>query len=252
MLALQHGMAFSSARPLLPADIVSRLAELAAPRILITTPIHLRSLLSHTESIPSLECIVCATAPLSPELAKMAEVRFGAPLFEIYGCTEVGQIAWRRTVETSAWTCLDDIELRECNGWVTAEGPAAASAEPLNDVIELIDHKHFLLHGRKSDLINIAGKRSSLSHLNFQLNAIAGVDDGVFIAPADSEGVTRLTAYVVAPQLKPDDILNALRRVIDPVFLPRPLFLVDALPRNAVGKLTKDSLLQLKYALGGR
>ena len=31
--------------------------------------------------------------------------------------------------------------------------------------------------------------------------------------------------------------MQALRERIDPVFLPRPLLFVDALPRNAAGKL---------------
>ena len=39
--------------------------------------------------------------------------------------------------------------------------------------------------------------------------------------------------------------LAALRRDIDPVFLPRPLKLVDALPRNETGKLPRVALLAL-------
>ena len=42
------------------------------------------------------------------------------------------------------------------------------------DVLELIDADRFLLHGRLADLVNIAGKRSSLAYLNHQLNSIAG------------------------------------------------------------------------------
>ena len=41
---------------------------------------------------------------------------------------------------------------------------------------------------------------------------------------------------------KPLD-LGALRKLIDPVFLPRPLRLVDALPRNETGKLPRQALL---------
>jgi acyl-coenzyme A synthetase/AMP-(fatty) acid ligase len=31
--------------------------------------------------------------------------------------------------------------------------------------------------------------------------------------------------------------------MMDPVFLPRPLLLVDSLPRNEVGKLPREQLL---------
>jgi acyl-coenzyme A synthetase/AMP-(fatty) acid ligase len=41
------------------------------------------------------------------------------------------------------------------------------------------------------------------------------------------------------------EILKELRHYIDPVFLPRPLILLDALPRNAVGKLSRETLVKL-------
>lgn len=245
MLSLQHGFAFHGGRPLLPVDVAARLVDLESPRILITTPIHLRSLLSNDVTLPAMHRIVCATAPLSSELAREAEQRFGAPLFEIYGCTEIGQIAVRRTVETLEWSCIEGITLEESGGEVRAMGPAAASATPLNDIVEFLSSERFLLHGRKSDLVNIAGKRTALPYLNFHLNAIAGVLDGVFVMPSDGERVTRLCAYVVAPGLTADDVLTALRRVIDPAFLPRPLHMVETLPRNQLGKLPIQALAQM-------
>jgi acyl-coenzyme A synthetase/AMP-(fatty) acid ligase len=126
---------------------------------------------------------------------------------------------------------------------VWAEGGHIETPTRLNDVIELIDASpgHFLLHGRHADLVNIAGKRTSLAYLNYQLNAIPGVQDGVFVLPADDAGalesVRRLVALVVAPTLTPAALMHALRERIDPIFLPRPLLFVDALPRNATGKL---------------
>ena len=47
----------------------------------------------------------------------------------------------------------------------------------------------------------------------------------------------------MASALSAAAITAELRLRIDPVFLPRPLLLVDALPRNATGKLPRDSLL---------
>jgi hypothetical protein len=37
-------------------------------------------------------------------------------------------------------------------------------------------------------------------------------------------------------------ILAALRRQLDPAFLPRPVHFVDALPRNPTGKLTRQAI----------
>jgi acyl-coenzyme A synthetase/AMP-(fatty) acid ligase len=57
--------------------------------------------------------LLCATAPLSPQLAAAAEARFSAPLHEIYGCTEAGQVATRRTVETAEWRPLPGVMVRQ-------------------------------------------------------------------------------------------------------------------------------------------
>jgi hypothetical protein len=242
MLALQHGLAFHRGRALLPGDIVRQLSGMPAPRILVTTPIHLRSLMALDCALPALERIVCATAPLAADLAETAETRFEAPLYEIYGCTEIGQMAVRRTTETEEWTCIDGIELCQRDGDIWASGEAAAATAPVGDIIDLIDEKRFLLKDRKSDVVNIAGKRSSLGYLNHHLNAIAGVQDGVFVVP---ENGGRLTAYVVAPGVSAGQILAALRPQLDPAFLPRPIHFVDKLPRNAVGKLTHQALEHL-------
>jgi acyl-coenzyme A synthetase/AMP-(fatty) acid ligase len=52
-------------------------------------------------------------------------------------------------------------------------------------------------------------------------------------------------AFAVAPGLTEASILAALRTRMDPVFLPRPLVLVDALPRNATGKVTRETVREL-------
>jgi acyl-coenzyme A synthetase/AMP-(fatty) acid ligase len=123
----------------------------------------------------------------------------------------------------------------------------------MNDVLELTGPGRFLLHGRVTDLVNIAGKRSSLAYLNHQLNSIPGVEDGAFFhleERASQTGVTRIGACVVAPGLDGARLLAALRERIDPAFLPRPLLFVAQLPRNATGKLPQEALRQL--AAGAR
>jgi acyl-coenzyme A synthetase/AMP-(fatty) acid ligase len=117
------------------------------------------------------------------------------------------------------------------------------------DVVELEDAYTFVLHGRSADLINIAGKRTSLAYLDQQLASIEGVEDGVFFMPDEmADRITRLTAFAVAPSLSREALLSALRQRIDPAFLPRPLYFVRALPRNETGKLPRDALVRLAAA----
>jgi acyl-coenzyme A synthetase/AMP-(fatty) acid ligase len=246
LIAMQGGVILHAAKPFFPADISALLNEIPGPRALVTTPVHLRALITSNTDLPELELIVCATAPLSRELALQAVERFGAPLQEIYGFTEAGQIASRDTASTDEWRTFDGLSLHQKGETTYVSGGHVVGELPLSDITELHSDTTFLLHGRTADLINIAGKRTSLANLNHHLNAIDGVLDGVFFMPNEKEGnTTRLAAFVVAPELDAREILKALRLRVDPVFLPRPIHKVDALPRNSTGKLPRTSLDKL-------
>ncbi|KVF81091.1 AMP-binding protein [Burkholderia vietnamiensis] len=269
LLALIGGLAFSNRQPFYPGDIRDELAALPQPRVLVTSPVHLRALLSAGHALPRAALVLSATAPLSEQLAGEAEAALDAPLVEIYGSTETGQIATRRTSQGAAWQPFPEIRLDvrdaldrsgadaagdDGGPTVWASGGHVEAPVPMGDALELLGDGRFLLHGRKADLVNIAGKRTSLAYLNHQLNAIAGVVDGVFFMPDEAapagaearrEAVTRLVALVVAPTLAAADLQRALRERIDPAFMPRPLVFVDALPRNETGKLPRDALAAL-------
>ena len=250
MVALQSGAAFSSGRPLFPADICAEIAVVPRPRILVTTPFHLRTLLDAGIAIPALDLILSATAPLSGNLVREAEERCAAPLLEIYGSTETGQIASRRPAESPEWQLFPGIQLSERDGRFWAAGGHVEQPVPMNDALELTSNGRFLLHGRSADMINIAGKRSSLAYLNHQLCAVPGVADGAFFIPDEEmpDGVTRLAAIVVAPELNTASLLRALRERVEPAFLPRRVLFVPALPRNTTGKLPAEALRALLAA----
>jgi acyl-coenzyme A synthetase/AMP-(fatty) acid ligase len=250
MLAWQSGYAFHGRRPFYPADIAAALAATSAPRILVTTPVHLRALFDVDLDLPSLALIVSATAPLDIELARAAEARYGAPVREIYGCTETGQIASRRTLEGTAWELMHDVRISTHGDTFLAGSGHIDQRVALADDLHLIDERHFEMRGRKSDVVNIAGKRSSLAFLDQQLLNVPGVEDAAFLMPDEqAPNTTRLVAFVVAPMLESASILKSLRSRIDPLFLPRPLYRVLQLPRNATGKLPREVLLGLKARL---
>ncbi|HSB48065.1 MAG TPA: AMP-binding protein [Burkholderiales bacterium] len=253
LVPMQGGLALHARRPFYPADVRAELAALPRPRGLVTTPVHLRALLAEPDDLPPADFLLCATAPLSPQLAAEAEARFAAPLHEIYGCTESGGIASRRTVESDEWRAMRRVALRTDRAGTWVRGGHVEVDVLLADDIALRGRGRFLLHGRTADLVNIAGKRTSLAHLNYHLNSIPGVRDGTFIVPEQgSEAVMRLAAYVVAPELTPESLLAALRQRIDAAFLPRPLHFVEALPRNETGKLPRRALEEFESGLSER
>ena len=233
-----------------PDDVRQALIIMPEPRILVTTPLQLRVLLESGAVLPPLASIISASAPLSTELADAAEQRWQTRVLEIFGATEVGSIASRRTVEQRPWRLYPGVRLIRQDGLVLVEADGALP-EPLQDDVQLLDDRHFRLLGRRSDLVKVGGRRASLEGLNAVLAAIDGVEDGIFVPPDDKEAsgpAARMQVYVVAPGRRAPDILSALRLRIDPAFLPREVVLLDRLPRNAMGKLPRQALRALRTA----
>lgn len=247
MLPLWAGGGLTSATPFFPADVAAELAALPEPALLVSTPYHLRKMLEADIAFPRCAGLLSATAPLSVELAEAAERRFGAPLLEVYGSTELGMLATRRTSESANWRLLPGFALVPGEEGFVAKGPSLEAPQVLHDLIEPLGGGCFRLVDRSSNLINVVGKRSSLGLLNQLLQGLPGVLDGVFCVPPDvaHHDVTRLAAFVVAPGLKPADILAGLRPHVDPVFLPRPIVMLDALPRDVNAKLPAAAMQAL-------
>ncbi|WP_322520365.1 AMP-binding protein [Guyparkeria halophila] len=247
LAALCGGATLSVDQPFFPGDIAASLAALPSPRMLVTTPYHLHHLLASDCALPPCEHMLCATAPLEPRLAARAEQTLGGALQEIYGSTETGQIAVRQPTQGADWRLMEGVDLEvTASGEVIASGGHVERPVALADCIERVDARRFRLIGRLANQVNIAGKRSSIEYLNATLRAIDGVEDGLFFRPRSagaSDGQPeRLAAVVRGPGLTADAIRRALRDRLDPVFLPRPLLLVDQMPVNATGKITRDAL----------
>jgi acyl-coenzyme A synthetase/AMP-(fatty) acid ligase len=248
LLPLLTDVSVHAGRPFFPADVASALAEVPAPRVLVTTPVHLRALIESGVILPPIAAMVSATAPMPVELAQAAEARYGGPLLEVFGSTETCVFASRRAAADEPWTLYDDVQLHPQPDGTQVRAPQLEQPMTLADIVTLHDGgRCFRLRGRHADLLEIAGKRASLGDLTRRLLAIPGVQDGVVfqLDGGDALGVQRIAALVVAPGLQEHAIVEALRDAIDPVFLPRPLKRVDALPRNETGKLPRQQLLAL-------
>src|SRR5574337_449149 len=232
LLPLLANVGVHAGRPFFPADVAAALAGVPAPPV---------------------AGMLAATAPWPVELAQAAECRFGAPVLEVFGSTETCVFASRRPTRDDDWSLYDGASLHPQPDGTAVEAPQLDRPAILADIVSLSHHgRHFRLRGRHADLLEIAGKRASLGDLNRRLLAVPGVRDGVVfqLEGGDALGVHRIAALAVAPGLDEHVILEALRRAIDPLFLPRPLKLVDALPRNETGKLPRAALLERLHRHG--
>ena len=253
MLPLHSAAASEAGETFYPSDVAEALASVPGRRVLVTTPLQLRALVAAGVAPPRLSAVISATAPLSATLAEAVERAWDVAVMEIYGATEAGSMASRRTVADPDWLPYRTVSLRP--GGVTVEGlgpvPLADALEPSPDPLRA---GRFRLLGRESDVVKLGGRRASLAELNRLLLGVEGVEDGVFLAPDDLESnpAARLSAFVVAPDRTAEDILSALRGRVEAIFLPRPVVLVPALPRDRLGKLPRRALLELRRAADAR
>jgi acyl-coenzyme A synthetase/AMP-(fatty) acid ligase len=250
LLPLLGEVSVYAGRPFFPADVAAALAEMSVPRVLVTTPVHLRALVASGIALPPIAAMLSATAPMPVELARQAEQRFAAPVLEVFGSTETCVFASRRPTVDEDWSLYDGVTLHPQPDGTVVSAPQLGSSVTLADIVTLSDaSRHFRLCGRHADMLEIAGKRASLGDLSRRLLGIPGVKDGVVFQLGDSDalGVHRIAALAVAPGMDEHTILAALRLAIDPLFLPRPLRLVAALPRNETGKLPRAALIALLH-----
>lgn len=280
IVALQNGFLIHASKPFFPQDIKQCLEELtqaihqdnqSIDITVITTPLHLKACIKTDISLPALRQFISATAPLQSELAQSCESRYSTRVMEIFGCTEVGSTAYRRTIKTDEWTVLKDISLEaidskneiELDEHEMIHHNVLISTERsikhflFNDIIELLDKTHFILKGRKDDLINIAGKRTSLAYLNHHIQSYEEFSDACF---AQDDKLNkhhdviekRLVAFVVLKTQNEIDnkiliteMRTYLKQRIDSIFLPKKIYFIDKLPRNATGKLPQSELKKL-------
>ena len=246
MLPLVHGTPVLDRRPLLPADV--RAAFEDAPRgIWIATPIHLRGLAQSAEFIPSCSFAIVSTMPLGHALARQSELLLQAPVLEIYGSTETGALALRRTARETTWRPMDGVQLEHVDGATLGRGAHFKSPVKLLDELVIEPNGSFTLLGRQADLVKIAGRRASLAGLNLLLQDMPGLEDGVFYLPSTGNPTERLCLIYAGALLDRAATRRWLRTRLDPVFLPRDFILLDRLPRSENGKLRRHSL-DLAYA----
>lgn len=245
MLPLCGEAAAHGARPFFPADVVAALAEVPPPRLLVSTPVHLSALIRSGLEFPPLARVISATAPLDAALAASVEQQCGTELVEIYGCTEVGSMASRRASRAERWRFFDGLEVSvhgESASVSTAHVPAPFC---LPDVLDFHTDGSFDLVGRTADLIKVGGKRGSLADVVRALLAVPGVVDAVAFRPEGTDDAARIAALYVSDSVDVPSVRAALRRALDPVFVPRPIHRVTALPRSANGKLPRAAVLEL-------
>jgi acyl-coenzyme A synthetase/AMP-(fatty) acid ligase/3-hydroxymyristoyl/3-hydroxydecanoyl-(acyl carrier protein) dehydratase len=279
LVPLVSGGSFSRETPLHAGVVRATLIETHAD-VLVSVPAHLRALrILDVGQLPPLVRVFSSAAPLPPDTAKLLWVRFGLSVTEVLGSTETGGIASRvsgpeigqidqadtQAMQARVWAPLPHVHIAvDGSGRLLVDSPflppEGPRPWPTADRIELVSHVSHVSHvgshvshvgtsscfrhlGRIDGVVKIGGKRVSLAEIERRLLEIRGVEDAaVWVVEVGGARGSETVAMVVAPGLSPEHLRAELRRWLDPVVIPRRLRLVDALPREANGKLPRRRL----------
>lgn len=244
----------------LHAETVAAVARRWSADVLVSVPVHLRSLtVLAAGELPPLPRVFSSGAPLPADTAEKLGTELGLWVTEIFGASETGGIAWRRHSPDhsgGAWQPLPGVRVSaDEEGRMLLVSPFVPPDAPrpfvCADQIEAAGDRFHLL-GRRDGVLKIGGKRVALAEVEARLLAQPGVADAAVAAieVGEPRGHEIVAAVVVgAAGRDPAEVVARVRHGLlqwfDPVVVPRRIRVVPALPREASGKLTRARLLAL-------
>jgi acyl-CoA synthetase (AMP-forming)/AMP-acid ligase II len=214
------------------------------------------------QSLAPLRYVRSITAPLSPFLARRFHDRFGVAVLNGYGQTELGgevvgwsAADWREFGETKLGAVgrpHAGVELRIDDAgelWVrtatTRDAPSSLGARVSDDGWlrtgdhGRVDHDGFLwIEGRGSDMVNRGGLKVYPAEVEEVLRAVPGVSDVAVVGIPD-ERLGEVPVAAVVGDADAAELESRCRAHLAPYKVPVRFVIVDALPRNEVGKILR-------------
>lgn len=227
------------------ADIVGGELVMIAPsnnfeyagraNLLAVVPSQVPNLLTHYRP-DHFRNIIIGGAPLSmPLRVELAKCGFNA--YESYGMTETCSHVALRHVSEEAFTAMPDVEFEQDErGCLVINAPRYSFGRLVtNDVVELIDSRHFIWLGRADNVINSGGIKIHPEQLEAQLSIAIPVPFYIEAVPDSKWGA--VPGLVIEGEFKPD--LEVIKTLVDPRMAPRRFRNVKALPRTYNGKIKR-------------
>lgn len=218
------------------------------------------------ERLGNLRLCVSGSAPLSPEMHRRIEERCGQRILERYGMTETVMLVSnpyegeRRAGAVGFPFPGVELRLAPDNNEIEVRGPNVfsgyferpdATAESFTDdgwfrtgdIGEVDDDGYVSIVGRAKELIISGGYNVYPREIEDLLRAQPGVIDAAVVGTPSGEWGEVVTAFVEAPDgFDADSAVAAASAELVPYKKPRIVHRVDALPRNAMGKVVRAEL----------
>jgi long-chain acyl-CoA synthetase len=223
------------------------------------------------EDVPRLSKLrlcISAGAPLSIAVGKKFREKFNLPIHSFYGASECGGICYDRDATNPSEGFVGGamkgvtLEMVDPKGSATQIRVRSAAVgdgyfpepdrEKLGDGIfvpdDLLgrDGSGFKIVGRISDVINVAGKKVNPAEVEAHLLRFIGVRQAVVFGRPAGAGALRneeVAACVVAASgVRETDLLQFCRGALSTWQVPKRIFIVDAIPVNERGKISRREL----------
>jgi long-chain acyl-CoA synthetase len=221
--------------------------------------------MEHVPRLSKLRLCISAGAPLSIEVTKKFRGKFNLPIHSFYGASECGGICYDREATNPSEGFVGeamkgvDLEIADPNRSATQIRVRSAAVgdgyfpepdkEKLCDGIfvpdDLLarDRSGFKIVGRISDVINVAGKKVNPAEVEAHLLRFTGVQQAVVFGRESAFRNEEVSACVVAaPDISETELLQFCRGVLSPWQVPKRIFIVNAIPANERGKISRREL----------
>jgi long-chain acyl-CoA synthetase len=224
--------------------------------------------LCEMERIPKLSKLrlcISAGAPLSIAVAKKFREKFNLPIHSFYGASECGGICYEGEATSPSegfvgqamkGVNLEMIDPKASATQVRVRSSAVGDGyfpkpdkEKLGDGIFVPDDllaRHgsgFKIVGRISDVINVAGKKVNPAEVEAHLLRFTGVRQAVVFGRESALRNEEVSACVVAaPDVNETDLLQFCRGALSTWQVPKRIFIVDTIPANERGKISRREL----------
>jgi long-chain acyl-CoA synthetase len=215
--------------------------------------------------LPRLRLCISAGAPLPIAVARKFQERFKLPIHSFYGASECGGICYDREavneIEGFVGQPMKDVDVVMIDGNAEVSHVRVHSAatgdgyfpqenrEKLGNGVFTPDDlltktaQGFRLVGRVSDVINVAGKKVHPAEVEAQLRRFAGVREAVAFGRQSTLRNEEVAACVVAEhKVTEGALLEFCRQHLSSWQVPRRIFIVNELPVNERGKISRREL----------
>ena len=210
--------------------------------------------------LPRLRLCISAGAPLAKATADAFRAKFGVKIHSFYGSSECGGIAYDASDGAVGDGCVGEpmrgvrIAHDEATGRIEVRGAAVGEGyfpEPdegvlgsgrfvPGDLVRKTPHG-LVLAGRVSDFINVAGRKLNPAEVEMRLRECPGVRDAVvFGVPSRLRGEEPVACVV--GDLAAAEVARFCHANLADWQVPKDFWLVDALPINERGKLSRRAL----------